>query len=130
MMELAWRGKRLRMRPGKGPFQGVACSPETKPAPSGAGRTPSTKPAETLAGRGGPAYTGIGIGESKRKFWLKRIGKPEDVDNTALFLASEEGSFFGGSILHPDGGVVMEITSSARQLKAETRGDHDDSVDH
>jgi NAD(P)-dependent dehydrogenase (short-subunit alcohol dehydrogenase family) len=39
---------------------------------------------------------------------LKRIGKPEDVANTALFLASEEGSFFSGSILHPDGGVIMQ----------------------
>jgi NAD(P)-dependent dehydrogenase (short-subunit alcohol dehydrogenase family) len=39
---------------------------------------------------------------------LKRIGKPEDVANTALFLASEEGSYFTGSILHPDGGVIMQ----------------------
>ena len=39
---------------------------------------------------------------------LKRIGKPEDVANTALFLASDEGSFFSGSILHPDGGVMMQ----------------------
>jgi NAD(P)-dependent dehydrogenase (short-subunit alcohol dehydrogenase family) len=39
---------------------------------------------------------------------LKRIGRPEDVANTALFLASEEGSFFSGSILHPDGGVMMQ----------------------
>jgi NAD(P)-dependent dehydrogenase (short-subunit alcohol dehydrogenase family) len=39
---------------------------------------------------------------------LKRIGKPEDVANTALFLASEEGGYFTGSILHPDGGVIMQ----------------------
>ena len=39
---------------------------------------------------------------------LKRIGKPVDVANTALFLASEEGSYFTGSILHPDGGFVMQ----------------------
>jgi NAD(P)-dependent dehydrogenase (short-subunit alcohol dehydrogenase family) len=39
---------------------------------------------------------------------LKRIGQPEDVANTALFLASEEGSYFSGSILHPDGGVMMQ----------------------
>jgi NAD(P)-dependent dehydrogenase (short-subunit alcohol dehydrogenase family) len=39
---------------------------------------------------------------------LKRIGKPEDVANTALFLASEEGAYFSGSILHPDGGVIMQ----------------------
>jgi NAD(P)-dependent dehydrogenase (short-subunit alcohol dehydrogenase family) len=39
---------------------------------------------------------------------IGRIGRPEDVANTALFLASEEGSFFTGSILHPDGGVIMQ----------------------
>jgi NAD(P)-dependent dehydrogenase (short-subunit alcohol dehydrogenase family) len=39
---------------------------------------------------------------------LQRIGKPEDVANTALFLASEEGGYFTGSILHPDGGIIMQ----------------------
>jgi NAD(P)-dependent dehydrogenase (short-subunit alcohol dehydrogenase family) len=39
---------------------------------------------------------------------LRRIGRPEDVANTALFLASDEGSYFTGSILHPDGGVIMQ----------------------
>ena len=38
---------------------------------------------------------------------LNRFGKPLDVANTALFLASEEGSYFTGSILHPDGGIVL-----------------------
>jgi hypothetical protein len=36
MTALVWRGKCLRMRPVKGSFRGVACSPEAKPAPSGA----------------------------------------------------------------------------------------------
>src|ERR1700730_16428484 len=36
MTALVWRGKCLRMRPGKGSFLGVACSREAKPAPSGA----------------------------------------------------------------------------------------------
>jgi NAD(P)-dependent dehydrogenase (short-subunit alcohol dehydrogenase family) len=39
---------------------------------------------------------------------LKHIGDPVDVANTALFLASEEGRYYTGSILHPDGGVVMQ----------------------
>ena len=39
---------------------------------------------------------------------LKRIGEPVDVANTALFLASEEGRYYTGSILHPDGGIVMQ----------------------
>jgi NAD(P)-dependent dehydrogenase (short-subunit alcohol dehydrogenase family) len=30
------------------------------------------------------------------------------VANTALFLASEEGAYFSGSILHPDGGIIMQ----------------------
>ena len=33
---LVWRGKCLPMRPGKGSFPGVTCSPEAKPAPFGA----------------------------------------------------------------------------------------------
>src|SRR6516162_10482345 len=39
---------------------------------------------------------------------IGRIGRPDDVANTALFLASEEGSYFSGSILHPDGGIIMQ----------------------
>lgn len=39
---------------------------------------------------------------------LRRIGEPVDVANTALFLASEEGRYFTGSILHPDGGFIMQ----------------------
>jgi NAD(P)-dependent dehydrogenase (short-subunit alcohol dehydrogenase family) len=39
---------------------------------------------------------------------LRRIGEPVDVANTALFLASDEGRYFTGSILHPDGGFVMQ----------------------
>jgi NAD(P)-dependent dehydrogenase (short-subunit alcohol dehydrogenase family) len=39
---------------------------------------------------------------------LKKMGEPVDVANTALFLASEEGRYYTGSILHPDGGVVMQ----------------------
>jgi NAD(P)-dependent dehydrogenase (short-subunit alcohol dehydrogenase family) len=42
-----------------------------------------------------------------RRILLNRFGEPTDVANTALFLASEEGSYFTGSILHPDGGVVL-----------------------
>jgi NAD(P)-dependent dehydrogenase (short-subunit alcohol dehydrogenase family) len=39
---------------------------------------------------------------------LGRVGEPVDVANTALFLASDEGRYFTGSILHPDGGVIMQ----------------------
>jgi NAD(P)-dependent dehydrogenase (short-subunit alcohol dehydrogenase family) len=36
---------------------------------------------------------------------LGRLGLPEDIANTALFLASDESSFFTGEILFPDGGL-------------------------
>jgi NAD(P)-dependent dehydrogenase (short-subunit alcohol dehydrogenase family) len=39
---------------------------------------------------------------------LGRMGTPHDVANTALFLASDESSYFTGEILHPDGGWYTE----------------------
>jgi glucose 1-dehydrogenase len=46
-------------------------------------------------------------GNHLQRILLNRFGEPLDVANTALFLASEEGSYFTGSILHPDGGIVL-----------------------
>ncbi len=39
---------------------------------------------------------------------MNKMGEPVDVANTALFLASEEGRYYTGSILHPDGGITMQ----------------------
>ncbi len=39
---------------------------------------------------------------------LGRAGQPIDIANTALFLASDESSFYTGSILHPDGGSLLQ----------------------
>ena len=51
MTVLVWRGKCLPMRPGKGSFPGVTCSPEAKPAPFGAaGRTGQARKLEITAG--------------------------------------------------------------------------------
>jgi NAD(P)-dependent dehydrogenase (short-subunit alcohol dehydrogenase family) len=36
---------------------------------------------------------------------LGRLGQPEDIANTALFLASDESGFWTGEILFPDGGL-------------------------
>lgn len=36
---------------------------------------------------------------------LGRFGQPEDIANTALFLVSDESSYFTGEILFPDGGL-------------------------
>ncbi len=39
---------------------------------------------------------------------MGRAGTPEEIANTALFLASDESSYFTGEILHPDGGFYTE----------------------
>jgi NAD(P)-dependent dehydrogenase (short-subunit alcohol dehydrogenase family) len=39
---------------------------------------------------------------------LGRMGVPVEVANTALFLASDESSYFSGEILHPDGGYFTD----------------------
>jgi 3-oxoacyl-[acyl-carrier protein] reductase len=38
---------------------------------------------------------------------LRRIGKPEDIANAAVYLASDESSFVTGQWLSPNGGLVM-----------------------
>jgi len=37
---------------------------------------------------------------------LKRFGKPEEVANLAVFLASEEASYLTGSTIYIDGGLL------------------------
>ena len=48
--------------------------------------------------------------ENIRQRWLAmtpmgRFGLPDEVAQAALFLASDEASFYSGQILHPDGGT-------------------------
>ena len=38
---------------------------------------------------------------------MGRIGKPEEVAATALFLASDDASYFTGELLHPSGGIFV-----------------------
>ena len=38
---------------------------------------------------------------------MKRFAEPEEIAPTALLLASEEGSFYCGATLSPNGGEVM-----------------------
>jgi NAD(P)-dependent dehydrogenase (short-subunit alcohol dehydrogenase family) len=40
---------------------------------------------------------------------IPRAGRPEDIANAALFLASEEASFVSGVCLPVDGGWVVQV---------------------
>ena len=43
----------------------------------------------------------------KEKTPLRRLGKPEDVANTLLFLSSDEASFINGAVISVDGGLQL-----------------------
>jgi 3-oxoacyl-[acyl-carrier protein] reductase len=38
---------------------------------------------------------------------LGRVGRPEEIGGTAVFLASEQASFYCGQTLSPNGGALM-----------------------
>ena len=38
---------------------------------------------------------------------LKRLGKPEEIANMVVFLASEEASFITGQVISVSGGLTM-----------------------
>ncbi|MDD5409741.1 MAG: SDR family oxidoreductase, partial [Candidatus Omnitrophica bacterium] len=38
---------------------------------------------------------------------LAKLGTPQDVANTCLFLASDESSYITGQVITIDGGMVM-----------------------
>ncbi|APE35235.1 short-chain dehydrogenase [Nocardia mangyaensis] len=44
--------------------------------------------------------------ELEQKTPLRRLGAPVDIAATALFLASDAGSFMTGKVLEPDGGLI------------------------
>jgi NAD(P)-dependent dehydrogenase (short-subunit alcohol dehydrogenase family) len=61
-------------------------------------------PGKILTGKRGRAVEPRWIDYSHRRTPLPRLGRPEDVANAALFLASDEASFITGENLMVDGG--------------------------
>lgn len=47
------------------------------------------------------------IDQMKSVVSLQRLGKPRDIANAYLFLASDESDYVHGHILHVDGGIMM-----------------------
>jgi glucose 1-dehydrogenase len=57
----------------------------------------------TAAMREDPARSGWAMSVTP----MGRYGRPEEVAATALFLASDDASYFTGELLHPSGGVFV-----------------------
>ena len=59
----------------------------------------------------GPSNTDINNAEAQEYFTkiipLQRIGNPEDIANTVLFLASKKASFITGAYIPVDGGTIL-----------------------
>jgi len=49
---------------------------------------------------------------AKQRSVLRKVGKPEDIANAALFLASDDSSFMTGQVLVVDGGRIDYLTHS------------------
>ncbi|TWT47073.1 3-oxoacyl-[acyl-carrier-protein] reductase FabG [Thalassoglobus neptunius] len=46
-------------------------------------------------------------GEIKKRISVRRLGKPEDIANAVVFLASEEAGYVTGHVLTVDGGLTL-----------------------
>jgi NAD(P)-dependent dehydrogenase (short-subunit alcohol dehydrogenase family) len=54
-----------------------------------------------------------------RWYPLRRVGEPEDVASTALFLGSDEASWITGTVVTVDGGLLAGNEQMARELVAD-----------
>ena len=59
------------------------------------------KPNKRLSGQ-----TCIVTGANSGLIPYKRIGKPEDIGNTAVWLASDESEYVNGTTIYVDGGMT------------------------
>jgi len=55
----------------------------------------------------GKAIPEEAVKEVQKQFPLKRIGQPEEIADTVLFLASDKSSFITGAYLSVDGGLTL-----------------------
>jgi NAD(P)-dependent dehydrogenase (short-subunit alcohol dehydrogenase family) len=63
---------------------------------------------EALFRARGDGDVAAGIALTEKKYLLARLGRPEEIASTALFLAGPDGSFFTGAVLAADGGVTAQ----------------------
>lgn len=61
-------------------------------------------PGKILTGRGGSATSESALAYSNSRTPMPRLGRPDDVANAALFLASDESTYMTGVNLMVDGG--------------------------
>ncbi len=73
---------------------------------------PGLIPTDLSLGRRTPEERERRIQYFKERSILQRIGEPEDIANTTLFLASDEASYITGQVITVDGGRIDFITHS------------------
>lgn len=71
------------------------------------GTVMTAMPEEMLRNRGGGDLD-AGVRATAQRYLLGRLGEPEEIASTALFLAGPDGSFFTGAVLAADGGVTAQ----------------------
>jgi len=64
-------------------------------------------PGYVLTEMGAATRTAEKVAEWSAKSPLRRLAEPQDVANTALFLASSDGDYMTGDALNVCGGMVM-----------------------